>query len=248
MLSEAPAQTHGWKQGPRWEQRAVGRPPGTRLPSHSPPRGAASGIKWVPLLRDQVLASWSDLSASLSSQGTFPKTASRVRAFPQALFQVASSSSSRPGREQPTVLATGEWRGAGARLPPWVFGGWTATKKSSNSLTVWLRISLEGSKGLVNQTWHHGKPWNPWGREAALPDRTASPAGSPQERPLGCCRAQGASGYLPGAHHVTSLHAGDAPEQTAPSLTAATGKDTVRRRKAATITRRSLTLLPSPES
>lgn len=129
--------------------------------------------------------------------GTFPKTASGVPAFPRALFQVASLSSSHQGREQPQVLVTGEWCGAGARLPAWVFSGWMVTKKSSNSRTVWLRISLKSSKGLVNQTWHLGKPWNPWAGEAALPDRTASPAGSPQEeRPLGCCPST-ASAWLP---------------------------------------------------
>lgn len=57
----------------RWEQRAVGRSPSTKLLSHSPPRGAASDIKWGPLLRDQALASWSHLSASLSPQWHFPK-------------------------------------------------------------------------------------------------------------------------------------------------------------------------------
>lgn len=90
--------------------------------------------------------------------GTSPKTASGVLAFPQALLQGASLSSAHQGREQPKVLVTGEWCGVGARLPPWIFGGWTVTKKSSNSLTVWLRIFLKSSKGLVNQTWHLRKP------------------------------------------------------------------------------------------
>lgn len=71
--------------------------------------------------------------------------------------------------EEPDGRVTGECCGAGPRLPPWVFGGWMVTKKSSNSLAVWPRTSLTGSKGLVNQTWHLGKPWNPWAREAAVP-------------------------------------------------------------------------------
>lgn len=233
----------GVEAEPRGGSGGSGRPPGTTLPSHSPPRGAASGIQWGPALRVE----WSGLSASLSPQGRFPRNSVRSAGLPQTLFQATSFAPSHRGGEQPDVRVAGECCGAGPRLPPWVFGGWMATKKSSNSLAVWLRISLKGSKGFINQTWHLGKPWNLWAREAAVP------GGQPRQLDL----LRRGSSMLPersGPLITRPRHA------TSPCSTLGThmrhgsfpdlgdGQGRNRYRKATMVTRRSLSLVFSPES